>query len=101
MLKKPCIRGFTPKQQSRYQPVTDLSYWSVVGSFNKRNIITLSHKSTTSEDFEEIHKVVLDFISENMTSLFQSGNYGVINTTDVSTMRYYVIMFVSEAYTLQ
>ena len=36
-----------------------------------------------------------------MDSLVQSGKYGAINKTDTSTMRYYVIKFVSEAYTLQ
>ena len=61
----------------------------------------MSHKATTSEAFEEIHKVFLDGISDNITSLVQSGNYGAMNTTDTSTMGYCVIKFVSEAYTLQ
>ena len=60
----------------------------------------MSQKSTISEDFEEINQVVLDEISENMASLVQSGRCGAINTIDTSTMRYYVIKFVSEAYNL-
>ena len=36
-----------------------------------------------------------------MASLVQSGKYGAINTTDISTMGYYVITFVSETYNLQ
>ena len=36
-----------------------------------------------------------------MASLVQSGKYGAINTTKTLTMVYYVIKFVSEAYTLQ
>ena len=36
-----------------------------------------------------------------MASLFESGNYGAINTTDTLTNGFYVIMFTSEAYTLQ
>ena len=36
-----------------------------------------------------------------MASLVQYGRYGTTNTTDTSTMGYYVITFVSEAYTLQ
>ena len=51
--------------------------------------------------FEEIHQVVFDGIIDNMTSLFQSGKYGAINTTDTSKNGYYVIKFISEAYTLQ
>ena len=36
-----------------------------------------------------------------MASLIQPGKYGAVNTTDTSKMGYYVIKFVSEAYTLQ
>ena len=36
-----------------------------------------------------------------MASLVQSGKYYSINTTNTSTMGYYVIKFVSDAYTLQ
>ena len=36
-----------------------------------------------------------------MASFVQSSKYGAINTTDTSTMRYYVIKFVSKVYTLQ
>ena len=40
MLYKPWIPGLTPKQQPRYQPVINCSYWTVLGSFNNWNIIT-------------------------------------------------------------
>ena len=36
-----------------------------------------------------------------MASLFESGKYGAIKTTDTSTNGFYVIMFTSGAYTLQ
>ena len=36
-----------------------------------------------------------------MASLVQSGNYGAINTADTTTNGLYVIMFISEAYTIQ
>ena len=36
-----------------------------------------------------------------MASLFQSSNYGAINTADTTTNKFYVINFISEAYTLQ
>ena len=101
MLDKPCIHGLTPRQQTRYQPVTDCSYLPVLVYFNNWNIITFSHKATTSESFEEIHQAVLDGIGDNMTSLVQSGKYEAINTTDTSTIIYYAISFVSETYTLQ
>ena len=36
-----------------------------------------------------------------MASLVESGKYGAINTTDTTTNGFYVIIFTSEAYTLQ
>ena len=36
-----------------------------------------------------------------MASLFQSGMYGVINIDETTTNGFYVIKFISEAYTLQ
>ena len=36
-----------------------------------------------------------------MASFVQSGKYGVINAADKTTNGFYVIQFISEAYTLQ
>ena len=60
----------------------------------------MSHKSTSSETFDEIHQVVPDGISDNMAYLVESREYGEINTTDTTTNGFYVIIFTSEAYTL-
>ena len=96
-------RGFLVyhKKQLRYQPVTYCTYLSVLGSYNNWNIIHVTPRSTNFEAFDEIHQVVLDKISENMASLVQSGLYGAINTDDNTTNGFYVIQFLSEAYTLQ
>ena len=59
----------------------------------------IAKKNKTIEAFEEIYQVVIDGISYNITSLFQFGKDGSINTTYTSTMGYYVIKFVSEAHT--
>ena len=61
----------------------------------------MSLKSTSSDTFDEIHQVVLDGISDNMASLFESGTYGFINTTDTLTNGFYVVIFKSGAYTMQ
>ena len=61
----------------------------------------MSQKSTPSDAFDEIHQVVLDGISDNMASLVESVNYGSINKTDTTTNGFYVIIFISEAYTIQ
>ena len=61
--------------QPRYQTVKDYRYWPVIGSVNNWNIIQFSNKSTTYEDFDEVHILVLDGISENMSSIFQNGKY--------------------------
>ena len=61
----------------------------------------MSSKLTSTETFDEIHQVVLDGISDIMTSLVKSVIYRDINKTDTSTNGFYVIMFSSGAYTLQ
>ena len=66
MLEKPCISVIPSDEQESYKSVTKCTYWPVLGSFNNWNIIQLSHKSTPSDAFDEIHQVVLDGISDNM-----------------------------------
>ena len=56
-----------------------------MGSYNNWNIIEPTQKSTPFEAFDEIHKVFIDEISENMASLVQPGMYGAINTDDTTT----------------
>ena len=49
-------------------------------------MIQVTNKTTTKEDFDAVHKVVLDGISDNMSALVQNGKYGEINTADPTTM---------------
>ena len=67
----------------------------MLGSFNNVNIIILSHKAKTTEDFKKINQVVLDVISDNMDSLVKYGKYGVMNTTYSPTTGYFITKFVS------
>ena len=46
-------------------------------------------------------EVFLDGISDNMALLVQYGKYCAMNTTDTTTMVYYVIKYVSYDYILQ
>ena len=55
IIDKPWISGIPPDEQERYKPVTNCTYWSVLGSFNNWNIIQLSQKLTPSDAFDEIH----------------------------------------------
>ena len=73
----------------------------MLGSFNNWNIIQFTDKTTSSEDFDAVHKVVLDCISYNMASLAQFGRCGAINAADPTTMEYYVIKYLSEPYILK
>ena len=91
MLDQTWVSGIPSKKQARYQPFTDCTYWPALGSYNNWNIIHLPPKSTPFEDFDEIHHVFLDDISDNMASLVQSGYYGVINTYYTTTNGFYVI----------
>ena len=60
MLDKPWVSGIPSDEQERYKPVTKCTYWPVLGYFKNWNIIQLSHKSTPSDAFDEIHQVVLN-----------------------------------------
>ena len=93
--------GIPSTKQALYQPVINCTYWPVLGSYNNWNIVELTPKSIPFEAFDEIHNLVLDRISENMASLVQSGMYGDINTAENTWNGFYLIQFISEAYTLQ
>ena len=97
MIYKPFISGIPSYEQDCYKPITKCTYWTVLGSFKNCNIIQLSQNSAPSEAFDEMHQVVLDGISDNMASLFESVKYGDISTTDTTTNGFYVIMFTSES----
>ena len=67
ILNKPWIYSIPTDAQEGYEPVTKCTYWIVLGYFKNWTMIQLSHKSTTSNTFDEIHQVVLDGINDNMT----------------------------------
>ena len=64
-------------------------------------MIQFTNKTTINENFYSVNKVVLDGISDNISALFQNGKYGVINTTDPTTIGYYVVKVLSEPHKLQ
>ena len=51
----------------------------MLDSFNKCNILKFINKNTPSEDFNEIPKVVLDCISDNMASFVHTVKYVDMN----------------------
>ena len=101
MLDQPWISDVHSTKQARYQPVINCTYWPVLSPHNNCNIIHVTPKSIPSEAFDEINQVVIDGISENMASLVQSGMYGALNTDDTTTNGFYLIQFLSDAYTLK
>ena len=101
MLDKPWAYVIYPTKQHLYQPAVECTHYPVWGSFNNWNTIQFTNKTTSSEDFDEVHKVLLDCISDNMASFVQLGKCGAINAAYTITMGYYVIKVISEPYTLQ
>ena len=101
MLDNPWDPGLYHPQQTRYQPVVNCTHWSVLGSFNNCNNIQLANETTCSEEFDEIHQVVLYGISANMESLLNNGKYSAINAAYTTYMAYYVMSYVSEPFALQ
>ena len=68
-------------------------------SLNNCNIILFINKTKSSEDFDEVHKVVLDSIYTNMESLLHTGKHGAINVSDPTTMGYYDVKYTPDAFT--
>ena len=87
-MDKPWTTGVPPHQQPRHKPFKDFTYWPVLGYFNNWNIIHLSYKVTSSEYIDKIHQVVTDVISDNMSALVKTVQYGDINTTYINTILY-------------
>ena len=81
----PCIPVMTAHRQPRYKPVKDFTYWPVLVYFNNCNIIKLEHKATSSDDIEKIYHVLIYGISDNMAELLITGQYGAINTINITT----------------
>ena len=101
MIYKPWYPGVPQDQQPCYHMVLDSKYWPVWGIYNTCNIMNFTNKTTSSEDFNDNYKVVFDGISENMDLLVHTGKYGVINTTDLKKMGYYVENYLYGALILQ
>ena len=73
----------------------------MLGNFNDWSIVGFSNKATPQEDIDKICHMVLDGISDNITGLAKTYKCGAIKTTYDSTIGYYVVKFMSEAYMLQ
>ena len=91
MLENSWDPGVERCKNPRYQPIVDFTYRPVLLLFNNWNTIQFINKTTSSEDFYESHKVVLDGIRNNMVSLTHTGKYGAINLSDPTTLGYYIV----------
>ena len=73
----------------------------MLGSLNTWSIIQFTNKIIDHGDFDEVHKVVIDSISDNMASLAQVGKYGAISAEYPTTIGYNLMKYLPEPYTLQ
>ena len=64
-------------------------------------MIQFTNKAIKSEELDGVHNVILDGISDSMSSLVQLGKCVAINEEDTTTMSYCVIKYLYEPYTLQ
>ena len=101
MLDNPWGPGVSHIKQPRCQPVLDCIYTLVFSTFNNRNMIQLTNKTTSSDNFDDICKVFLDVISDNVESLVLYRNNCDINTYNTTKMGYYIVKYMSDAFTLQ
>ena len=64
-------------------------------------MIQFENKVIYNEYIDKIHQVLINCISANISAFFRIGQYVAINTTDTTTMGYYVIKIFQEFYILQ
>ena len=93
ILNKPWYSSVSNTEQTLYKPVLKCTYSTVLVTYNNYNAVNFKNKYTPVEDFYDIHEVVLDGISETTALPVQTVNCGFIITTDITTMRYYVVKF--------
>ena len=67
----------------------------MLGSFKNWNIILFTNKTTTDQDFDAVHKVLSDGISNIMSVLDHNGKNDAIKNTDPTTIGYYVVKLLS------
>ena len=72
-----------------------------VGYLQNYNIINITNKNKPREYFDDINKLVLDSISDNMEPLVQTGTYGAISTTYTKMIGYYIVRFLTNTVTLK
>ena len=70
-IERKCNPGVPHTSQTWYHIVVDFTHWPELIPYNKYNIIAIINKNKYSEDSDDIHRVVLDFSSENIKSLVQ------------------------------
>ena len=58
-------------------------------------------KTTCSEEFDDVHKVLLDGISANMVSLLHTGKHVAINAAYTTILCNLVFYYIYELFTLQ
>ena len=101
ILNKPWYSSVSNTEQTLYKPVLKCTYSTVLVTYNNYNAVNFKNKYTPVEDFYDIHEVVLDGISETTALPVQTVNCGFIITTDITTMRYYVVKYLYNIIVLQ
>ena len=101
MLDNPWPPGIYHNQQQQYQTVVECKLWPVLGSFDDCKIVNVDNKTTSSEDFDDVHKVVIYGISTNMESLVQTDKYCATSAEDPTIIGYLFIKYILDNFTLQ
>ena len=70
-------------------------------TYNYWSISIITNQITFNKYFDNVHKFVLDGISENMVFMVQTGEYGFMRTADPKKVLYYVVKFIFDTVELQ
>ena len=66
----------------------------MLDTYNKWNIVTFSTKSSLVEEIDDIHKVMICGIINNIYFLEYNIRYVYFIETDESTMGYYAVIYI-------
>ena len=101
-LEKPWVHGVSPIELPRYAKVDGCVHHSILGDYNKWIIMDFTRDSETDKEcFEEIHKILVQSIGNNMAEFVEINCYGAVDTYDSRADGFYVLKFAESPHTLQ
>ena len=89
------------KDHPRYSSVKRFKYYQILRKYNDWVITVIIKKGTDEEEYESVHKVVLDALVNNTSQAIQVGSIGAIDADNRHSHGCYMVGFTYDTYTLK